>query len=184
ENEAVLAEFVQEVNQNRLVGLSDEIVKRVDLQLMSYQHILAYYAQNRSAYGKIGKRLMPYIEQLSGKALDEGEQILREKNQEFQQVLKDYDYVIEHYMVNLLFDSKLYLGKHMKLFYELLIRYAYLRIFLVGYDTEEINLEILSELIVDIERNMGHSDLFRKSVEQIIASHTLTLENSLCMIIN
>ncbi|MGL4345303.1 MAG: flagellin lysine-N-methylase, partial [Cellulosilyticaceae bacterium] len=47
ENEAVLAEFVQEVNQNRLVGLSDEIVKRVDLQLMSYQHILAYYAQNR-----------------------------------------------------------------------------------------------------------------------------------------
>ncbi|MGL5677579.1 MAG: flagellin lysine-N-methylase [Cellulosilyticaceae bacterium] len=182
----VLGAFLDALEDMSLRGTLQEIQLREDLQHASYKQMMLYSIEQRKALGKIGVHV---ARALVGLALDDtygvAEALVHQENRKFNGFLEKYSYVMEHYLVNLLVDGGVYFAdSHLQTFYHLIIRYTYLKMFLAGYEEEEQTKALATELIVDIERNMGHSDIFKKSVEAILKSDTLTLENAMYLIMS
>lgn len=180
---SILGVFLEATENMSLKQCIKEIELREDLQHASYKQIMMYNMEKRKTLGVYVGRA------IAGLALDEEYEVakpfIHAENKKFNVFLQDHSYMIEHYLVNLLVDGILYFVKNqMQIFYQLVIRYAYVKMFLAGYKEEEQTKELTEEIIVNIERSMGHSSIFIESVDTLLESNTLTLENAMYLIMS
>lgn len=184
----ILGAFLCGLDGDIFDGISKDIEVRLDMQHTTYVELLRY----NIALRKLTEGLIHnFIASTNALALNEKfsdtvKDKIIEGNNKYNKFVEKNSHVLENYLVNNIILNTIPTVEEslMDGLFNLLVRYAYVKLFVAGYSYDRLSEDSIVDLLRRFEKSLGHSRMIKKAVEIISGSGQLTLEKALFIIHN